>query len=134
MEPIAHLALTPVENSKLTPLEILADFADATRGWVYQERSSRHYAEQKGHPALVIRHWHDDIPVHVDFAFVAAADDSNRVGFVILDAPEKEQPLSRTQRARLIERLLEALQDYLSRRPDHVELHVERRGTGSAAS
>lgn len=134
MEPIAHLALSPVENARLTPLEILADFADATRGWVYQERASRHYADQKDRPALVVRHWHDDVPVHVDFAFVAAGDDSNRVGFVILDAPEKEQPLSRKQRARLTERLLNALQDYLSTRPDHVELQVERRDTGSTAS
>lgn len=125
-DPIAHLALTPEENAKLTPLEILADFADATQGWVYLERASRHYAEQKDRPALVLRHYRDDVPAHVDLAFATAPNENEDVRLVILDAPDAEEPLSREQRSRLLELFLEALRDYLSTRPDHVRLHVQR--------
>ncbi len=125
-DPIAHLALTPEENAKLTPLEILADFADATQGWVYLERASRHYAEQKDRPALVLRHYRDDVPAHVDLAFATVPSESEAVRLIILDAPDAEEPLSREQRSRLLEIFLEALRDYLSTRPDHVRLHVQR--------
>jgi len=37
--PIAQLALIPSADAKVTPLEVLADFADATRGWGYLERT-----------------------------------------------------------------------------------------------
>jgi hypothetical protein len=126
-DPIANLALTPASNAKLTPLEVLADFADATRGWVYLERASRHYADQKAVPALVLRHYREGAPPHVDFAFAAPSDDADEVRLVILDAPDIEEPLSQQQHALLLDTFLEALQDYLSTRPDHVELHVERR-------
>jgi hypothetical protein len=126
MDPIAHLSLHPDENAKLTPLEVLADFADATRGWVYMERDSRHYAEQKNVPGLVVRHWREGTPNHVDFAFAADADDSEEVHLVILDAPDADAPLSQEQRTELLETFLEALRGYLSDRPDHVSLRVER--------
>jgi hypothetical protein len=126
MDPIAHLALSSDENAKLTPLEVLADFADATQGWVYMERDSRHYAEQKDAPGLVIRHWRDGPPNHVDFAFAADADDPDEVHLVILDAPDADEALSPEQRAELLETFLDALRDYLPERPDHVTLHVER--------
>ena len=124
--PIAQLVLTPEENAKLTPLEILADFADATRGWVYMERATRHYAEQKDRPGLVLRHYRQGAPPHVDFAFAALPDSSDEIGLVILDAPDVEEPLSREQHALLLETFLEALREYLATRPDHVKLHVER--------
>lgn len=126
MDPIAHLSLSPDENAKLTPLEVLADFADATQGWVYLERASRHYAEQKEVPSLVLRHWREGTPSHVDVAFAADADDSDDVHLVILDAPDVEEDLSPELQADLLEVFLEALRDYLSDRPDHVTLHVER--------
>ncbi len=127
MDPIAHLALTSSENAKLTPLEVLADFADATQGWGYLERASRHYAEEKDAPGLVLRHWREDAPSHVDVAFAADPDDRRAmVRLVILDAPDVEGVLSQDRRAELLETFLEALRDYLSDRPDHVSLHVER--------
>jgi len=125
-DPIVHLALPPEDNAKLTPLEILADFADATQGWIYLERASRHYAEQKDGPALVLRHYRDDVPAYVDLAFATVPGEGEDVQFVILDAPDAEQPLSRKQRSRLVEVFLEALRTYLNTRPDHVRLHVER--------
>lgn len=126
MDPIAHLALTSDENAKLTPLEVLADFADATQGWVYLERASRHYAEQKDVPGLVIRHRREGTPNHVDFAFATDPDADDTVRLVILDAPDAEEAPSRDQRAELLETFLEILRDYLSDRPDQVTLHVER--------
>lgn len=126
MDPIAQFSLTPDENAKLTPLEVLADFADATRGWVYLERASRHYAEQKDQPGLVLRHWRNGTPAHVDFAFAADAGSSDEVRLVILDAPDTEEALSREDRAQLLETFLETLRTYLDTRPDHVSLHVQR--------
>jgi len=124
-DPIANLALTPTSNAKLTPLEVLADFADATRGWVYLERASRHYADQKAVPALVLRHYREGAPPHIDFAFAATSAESDEVRLVILDAPDTDEPLSEQQHALLLDTLLETLRDYLSTRPDHVDLHVD---------
>lgn len=132
MDPIAHLALTPSENAKLTPLEILADFADATQGWGYLERASRHYAKEKDVPGLVLRHWREGTPNHVDVAFAADPDSAqDAVRLVILDAPDVEGALSQRQRADLLESFLEALRDYLNERPDQVTLHVERNAASS---
>jgi len=124
--PIAQLALTPRDDAKVTPLEVLADFADATRGWVYLERASRHYADQKERAALVLRHWRDGAPPHVDVAFAAVPGETTAVRLVILDAPDTEEPLSRAQHTLLLDTFLEALRAYLDTRPDHVQLHVER--------
>lgn len=126
MDPIAHLALTPSEHATLTPLEVLADFADATQGWVYLERASRHYAEEKDVPGLVIRHWRKGTPNHVDVAFATDPDEEDTVHLVILDAPDADETLSQDQRAELLETFLEVLRDYLGDRPDQVTLHVER--------
>jgi hypothetical protein len=126
MNPIAHLALTPSDDAKLTPVEVLADFADATQGWVYMERASRHYAEEKDVPGLVLRHWREGTPNHVDFAFAADPDAGDTVHLVILDAPDVDATLSKEQRAELLETYLNALRGYLNERPDHVTLHVER--------
>lgn len=134
MDPIAHLSLTPDENAKLTPLEVLADFADATRGWVYLERASRHYAEEKGVRALVLRHWQEGAPPHVDFAFAADPETRDEVRLVILDTPDTEEPPSHQQHALLLETFLETLQSYLSDRPDHIQLHVDRDEMDSSAS
>mgnify|MGYP006280952261 CR=1 FL=1 len=133
MDPIAHLALSATKDAKLTPLEVLADFADATRGWVYLERASRHYAEEKGRSALVLRHWRDATPSHVDFAF-AAEEDDNSVRLVILDAPDVDDSLSIDERADLLETFLEALRTYLEDRKEHVTLHVDRDRPNPAAS
>lgn len=132
MDPIAHLSLTPAENAKLTPLEVLADFADATRGWVYLERASRHYADEKGVPGLVLRHWSQALSV--DLAFAASPDEPDTVQLVILDVPDAEATLSPEQSAQVLETFLEALRDYLSTRPDHVTLHVERERPDPTAS
>jgi hypothetical protein len=132
--PIAHIALIPEADAKLTPLEILADFADATRGWVYLERASRHYAEEKGQSALLIRHYRDGAPPHVDFAFAAVDDAPSEVRLVILDAPDTEEPLSQSQHTLLLDTFLEALRPYLADRSDHVRLHVERDRPDPASS
>jgi hypothetical protein len=132
--PIAQLVLTPEADAKVTPLEVLADFADATQGWVYLEQASRHYAEQKDRPALMLRHWREGAPPHVDFAFAAVPGTLNEVRLVILDAPDTEEPLSREQHSLLLETFLEALRDYLADRPDHVRLHVERDRPDAATS
>jgi hypothetical protein len=129
--PIAHIALAAEDGAPLTPLEVLADFADATRGWVYLERASRHYADEKERPALMLRHYREGAPPHVDLAFASMPEHSDEVRLVILDAPDLEEPLSRQQHTLLLETFLEALRGYLSERPDHVRVQVEREGGAS---
>lgn len=124
--PIADLALIPEENAKLTPLEILADFADATRGWVYLERASRHYAHEKDQPALVLRHYRDGHPSHVDIAFATVPGETERLDLVILDAPDANEPLSKDAVSTVLETFLDAVRTYLSERGDHVTLEVDR--------
>jgi len=126
MDPIDHLALSSSDNAKLTPLGVLADFADATQGWVYLARASRHYADEKDRPGLVVRHWRKGTPNHVDFAFAVEPSADDTVRLVVLDAPDVEGTLSRDHRAELLETFLAALRKYLGNRPDHVTLHVER--------
>ena len=47
METVVHLEVTPDADAKLTPLELLEDFADASRDWQYLEHESEHYADRK---------------------------------------------------------------------------------------
>lgn len=133
-DPIAQIALTSEENAKLTPLEILADFADATHGWVYLERASRHYADEKAQPALILRHYREGAPPHVDFAFAEVDAPPKEVRLVILDAPDLDESLSDQQHTFLLETFLEALQNYLTDRPDQVRLQIERDRTNPASS
>ena len=133
-DPIAQIALTSDENAKLTPLEILGDFADATHGWVYLERASRHYADEKAQPALILRHYREGAPPHVDFAFAERDDAPGEVHLVLLDAPDLDESLSDQQHTFLLEAFLEALQNYLTDRSDHVQLQVERDRTNPASS
>jgi hypothetical protein len=101
---------------------------------VYLERASRHYADQKEGPGLVLRHWREGTPSHVDLAFAAPSGAPEEVRLVILDAPDADEALSPKQRAAVLETFLEALRDYLRERPDHVTLHVERDRSDPAAS
>jgi len=133
-DPIAQIALTSEENAKLTPLEILADFADATHGWVYLERASRHYADEKAQPALILRHYREGAPPHVDFAFAELDDPPSEVRLVLLDAPDLDESLSDPQHTLLLETFLEALQNYLTERPDQIQLQVERDRTSLSSS
>ncbi len=105
---------------------MLSDFADATPGWTYLESDSRHYADRKGRPALVLRHQRSDTPSLVDFAFAAASDTPHSLRLVLLDAPEAEQPLPAAERGALVETFLSALQDYLRDPPTATSLDIER--------
>lgn len=125
MESIVRIALSPAENAKVTPLEVLKDFADATRNWVYLEHASRHYAEEKGVPALLMRR---RVPpsTYVDLAFANPSPDTNRLQLVLLDEPGPENQLNAEERSQVVETFLNDLRDHLEARPDHISLHVER--------
>ena len=110
-DPIAQIALTSRENAKLTPLEVLGDFADSTQGWVYLEQASRHYADEKNQPGLILRHYREGAPPHVDFAFAELDDTPGEVRLILLDAPDLDESLSDQQHTFLLETFLEALQN-----------------------
>jgi len=126
--PISRLTLTSSSDAKVTPLEVLSDFADATNGWIYLADDSRHYADRKGRPAVVLRHRRGLAPAYVDFAFAADPDVPNTVGLVVLDAPDAAEPMPVADRAELVETMVTALRDYLADRPTAVSLRVERAG------
>lgn len=125
MDPVLRIALTPEENAKVTPLEVLEDFAHSTRNWVYLEEASRHYTQEKNAPALILRR---RVPpsTYVDLAFANLNPETNRLEFVLFDEPGAEQHLSAEERSQVVESFLEDLRDHLQTRPDHVRLHVER--------
>ena len=132
MPTVIRLSLHPDEHGKVTPFEILRDFADVNRGWSYLEEDSRHYTDLKDAPGLILRH-RIDPSAYVDFGFVGATADPSTVDLAILDRPDAETLLSPDERADLIDTFLDAMRDYLSERPDHVTLRVERDATDSAA-
>lgn len=132
MSAVVRLSLRPDEDAKVTPLEVLRDFADVRTGWGYLEEDSRHYAELKGTPGAILRH-RTDPSTYVDLGFAGAVPDSNTLDLAVLDRPGSDAPLSSDERAALIDTFLDAMRDYLSARPDHVALHVERDPADSAA-
>jgi len=125
MSAIVRLSLRPEEDAKVTPLEMLQDFADVQSGWSYLEEDSEHYAALKGRPGVILRH-RVDPSTYIDLGFVGATADPSTVDLAVLDRPGADTPLSPDERRDLINTFLDAMRDYLSARPDHVTLHVER--------
>ncbi len=127
METIVHIALTPDKNAKLTPLELLEDFADASPDWHYLEDESAHYAEEKGGSACVLRHRREETPPYVDLGF-ASTDPGHLtdIELVILDVPDPEQSLSLEERNAVVDAFLQEMRDYLNARPSHATLRAEK--------
>lgn len=125
MDPVLRIALTPEENAKVTPLEVLEDFAHSTRNWVYLEEASHHYTQEKNAPALILRR---RVPpsTYVDLAFANLNPETDRLELVLLDEPGAQQRLSAEERSQVVESFLEDLRGHLQARSDHVSLHVER--------
>lgn len=127
METIIRIALTPDENAKLTPLEVLEDFADASPNWHYLEDASAHYASVKDVPACVLRYRRGETPSYVDLGFAATdAGPLSGIALVILDAPDQETSLDLPGRNDVVDTFLREMRDYLSARPDQATLHVEK--------
>lgn len=133
MPTVIRLSLRPEEHGKVTPFEVLRDFADVKTGWSYLEEDSRHYAELKDAPGLILRH-RADPATFIDLGFVGTATDSNILELAVLDRPTTDTSLSSDEREALLDTFLDALRDYLSDRPDHVTLQVERDSSGSHSS
>ena len=125
MSAVVRLSLRPEENAKVTPLEVLRDFADVQAGWSYLEEDSRHYTDLKGAPGTILRH-RIDSSTYVDLGFVGATTDPSTVDLAVLDRPGGDTLLSSDERADLINTFLDAMREYLSERPEHVTLQVEQ--------
>ena len=125
MSAVVRLSLRPDEDAKVTPFEVLRDFADVKTGWSYLEEDSEHYTDLKGRPGVILRH-RVDLTAYVDLGFLGTAEDARTLELAVLDRPGADTPLSSDARADLIDTFLDAMRDYLSQRPDHVSLHTER--------
>lgn len=127
METVIHIEITPDPNAKLTPLELLEDFADASLGWQYLEEESNHYAQLKNRPACMLRHQRDDELRYVDFGFAATnPSDPKDIELVILDAPDPERQLDLEERNVVIDNFITHFRQYLGGRPGHASLRVEK--------
>jgi hypothetical protein len=133
MPTTVRLSLHADEHGKVTPFEILRDFADVKAGWSYLEEDSRHYADLKDAPGLILRH-RIDPSTYVDLGFVGTSSDTSTLDLAVLDRPDTESPLSADERAALLDTLLDAMRNYLSERPDHVTLDVERDAADSPSA
>ena len=132
MSAIVRLSLRPEEDAKVTPLEMLQDFADVQSGWSYLEEDSEHYAALKGRPGVILRH-RVDPSTYIDLGFVGTPTDPSTVDLAVVDRPGADTPLPADARADLVDTFLDAMRDYLSERPDLVSLHVEGDAADSAA-
>jgi hypothetical protein len=127
METVVHLEVTPDADAKLTPLELLEDFADASRDWQYLEHESEHYADLKKRPACILRHRRSAPPGYVDFGFAATNPaDTNDIELIILDSPAPEQRLDLDERNDAIDTFIMHFRQYLGGRPGHASLRVEK--------
>ncbi len=125
MSTVVRLSTRPDERGKVIPFEVLRDFADVKPDWSYLEEDSRYYADLKDASGLILRH-RIDPSSYVDLGFVGTSPDASTLELAVLDRPDSDTPLSADERRSLIDTFLEAMRDYLSERPDHVTLLVER--------
>ncbi|MBB4062538.1 hypothetical protein GGP80_000117 [Salinibacter ruber] len=128
MSTVIRLSLRPADDAKVVPLEVLRDFADVRTSWSYLAEDSQYYSELKETPGLVLRH-RADRAHYVDLGFVETAPDT--VQLAVLDRPDADTPLSPDDRTDLLDTFLDAMRDYLSGRPDHVRLEVNRDAASS---
>lgn len=127
METVVHIKITPDPAAKLTPIELLEDFADASRDWQYLEHESEHYAQLKKRPACIIRHRRSGTPRYVDFGFAATnPTDTNDIELVILDTPTSAPRLDLGERNEVVDSFITHFRQYLGGRPGHAALHVEK--------
>lgn len=127
METVVHIEITPDADAKLTPLELLEDFADASRDWLYLEDESAHYAQLKKRPACIIRHRRDGTPSYVDFGFAATNPaDTNDIELIILDTPTPEHQLGLDERNTVVDNFITHFRQYLTGRPGHASLRIEK--------
>ncbi len=128
MSTAIRLSLRPTDDAKVVPLEVLRDFADVRAGWSYLEEDSQHYSKLKEAPGLILR-YRADRAHYVDLGFVETAPDT--VQLAVLDRPDTDTPLALDDRADLLDTFLDAMRNYLSGRPDHVRLEVNRDAASS---
>lgn len=133
MNAVVHLSLHPDEDAKVTPLEVLRDFADATPGWSFLEEDSHHYAKVRNASGVVIRR-RINPTTFVDLAFTASLTKNETVDLAVLDPPTSEADLAGDERKQVIETFLDEIRDYLSTRPYHVTLHVNHEQPEQTAS
>ncbi len=135
METVVHIELAPDANAKLTPLELLEDFADASRDWQYLEDESLHYAEVKHRPACILRHRYTGTTRYVDFGFAAATpSDTNDIELIILATPSAQDALTLEERNAVVDGFIQHMQQYLDGRPGHASLRVEREDVDPATA
>jgi hypothetical protein len=137
MDLILDVTLAPTDDAKLTPLETLRDFAYTSPGWHYLEDASRHYADEKGANACILRHHVLDGSADVDLAFARHGEPQALRLTIIQPGGEggneggnesgaAERDFSTEQRNEIAEHFLEHLRAHLDQQGRHAELHVER--------
>ena len=137
MDLIIDVALTPTDEAKLTPLEILRDFAYASPGWHYLEDASRHYAEEKDQEACILRHLDLDGSTDIDLAFSrhpTSSTDERALHLTLVDPQGAERDLQPQQRDEVVKHFLEHLRAHLDHQGRHADLHVEYGDVDAAAS
>jgi nucleotide-binding universal stress UspA family protein len=129
MDLIIDVALAPTDDAKLTPLEVLRDFAYASPSWHYLEDASRHYAGEKGREACILRHHVLDGSTDVDLAFSSRLDapmGKQALHLTVIEPGEAEREFDAEERDEIAEHFLEHLRAHLDAQGRHADLHVER--------
>lgn len=133
MNAAVRIQVSAGPSARVTPSEVLEDFADATSTWYFEEEDSRHYGTARGTEAVILQTFDPSVGI-VDFAF--ACDDDVPGGTLalrlVLDHKAHE-PIDASDRRRLTDRLLTDFSTYLRGRPDLVRILSVEEGYESLA-
>lgn len=129
MSPDVTVHLAPTSAAKVTPLELLEDFADAQPNWLFLEHETRHYAVEKGVAACVVRYASANGLRDADLVFAAEhLQEHTTTRLTLVAAAADHEELDPVEQQRIVDRFLDAFHGYLQRREGHVQLRVVRQG------
>lgn len=113
MTAIVDVRIATKNNSTITAMELLEEFADSTPSWSYLEDDTRYYSESRGCPACVLSHVHYHPFETVDFAFAAEEQkEGGPVHLMLVEATDTSQSIELEDRDRLVREFIKAFEGY----------------------
>ena len=122
MNAVIRIEIAPGPAQRVTPSEILEDFADVMPAWYFEEEDSLLYGSTRGTEAVVLQTLDAEHGL-VDFAFASdEAGPGSSLALRLVLQHTSHDPLQDSGRRRLTDRLLTDISTYLRQRPDLVRI------------
>lgn len=114
MMEIVDVEIVPGLRPHVTPLELLEDFADVSRDWLYLEDDSRHYSSARGGRGCVLRACSGAQDEVVDYAFAdVSTADTEAFRLLLICPADTYEAVEEGQRALHVDHFLRAFSGYL---------------------